>query len=466
MALSVTPVAAAEWRLASGVDARTVYSDNATLSADEQESDLFSSVAPRLSLTGTGRHLRLRLDYQPQYVFSLADSESSRLDQQVNLIGDADFFDRRLSFDGRVQYGQRQRSNRSAGGLDAFDRTDNRTNSLNVAFNARWQSRLSRFANFTALAGVTQVSYDVADASDTTGLRFEAGLDSGNYFNRLRWDTRFRFREFTRSSGSADSYADGSAGLRFRLNRRWSASLRAGLENNQYDTNRGDAASINWSAGLNWTPSKRTSAQFTLGKRFFGTTYAATVSHQSRRTRLTFSYNEEISQRQLVELELLEFQSLDDVLAAELGQTLILTLPDGTVLAGVPRLGDENFVRRRFSLDAGLSLRRSALGLQLHYETREYERSGSSEDVLSASARWSYTVEQNLGLRTVATARWLSDSTSSGSERFASLLAALDYRLGSRTRLTLEAQHRRNDSDVSDSGYAENRVSLGVGVSF
>jgi uncharacterized protein (PEP-CTERM system associated) len=162
-----------------------------------------------------------------------------------------------------------------------------------------------------------------------------------------------------------------------------------GNENNEYE--HADTLEApegrSWNAGLAWSPTPRTQMEARYGKRFFGTTRFAQVSHQAARVRLGYIHSEDITTREQQQVRRTTFLLTDD-----LGNPVLDQITGQPILAEieVPVVIDEVFVQRRNSTTVGLVGTRASLDFVYFDERRHFQASNAREraDGASASFNW------------------------------------------------------------------------------
>ena len=294
---SLDAATAAGWAIRPRVEARMTFTDNVGLTRDKR-ADLVTQIIPGVSVSRSGRRIRLLADYDLQNLFYLRDGGRNSTYHQLALDGNAEVLRDLLFVDARADVRQ------SAGNLlqpfsaDNVNATGNIENVRSYSVSPYLTQRLGTFAFAEARYTRSQVSTEFANAADGTTDSVFARLSSGTRFSDLSWGLT--------ASQSKSDYAERTdiesrevaADLGTVLGRQFRVFGTVGYEENKFLLTTRDPSDRFWRAGLGWAPSSRTKIEGSVGERFFGRTYALDASYRARRTSWQLNYSENLSTTQ------------------------------------------------------------------------------------------------------------------------------------------------------------------------
>ena len=230
-----------------------------------------------------------------------------------------------------------------------------------------------------------------------------------------------------------------------------------GRENNEYLTS-GSAATEGdyWSAGVRLSPSQRTSILLKGGHRYFGNTGLVNITHRTRFTNWLISYEEDITNRSLVELEnqIVEIPSAAEGEGTEFG------------LISLPVLSTEAIIRETITAGFNLKYRKLSGGLKVARAQYDYQKSSSDEDVNTAelSVIWSYSPHTDIGFigRTIRNEQILTDN----SQRTSLLITSIGSDISRKAKIKAEYRKLVHDTNNGVNDYAQDIYMLGVEAKF
>jgi uncharacterized protein (PEP-CTERM system associated) len=297
VALALAPACRAEVKFTPAVALSETWTDNVNLApAPLARSQFITDLAPSFALDAHTRRLQLSASYQLHaYAYSDKDVPNlMRSSRQLQAGGKATLVNEMLFLDAAATRGQ---SSISAFGPQINDNPYSAVNRTEVS---TW--RLSpylthRFGNLADMR--LRYTHDVVDTGIQTVGNTRA--DSADFAlaslpqRRLGWNLNYNRQHMVDQLAGAYQSETAQAQLSYRLTP--SLALTAGGGHDQYDYQGqgGRTGGGNWSAGLQWTPSPRTSLQASTGHRYFGKTYALAAMHRSRHTVWNIDYNEAVT---------------------------------------------------------------------------------------------------------------------------------------------------------------------------
>jgi uncharacterized protein (PEP-CTERM system associated) len=290
------PAHALDWRLERSVGAAATYTDNANQSASNPEDALILSVTPSFALRSEGsRRVQATLQYGLTGVARFGEDNSTDLYHNLNAVGKAELVEDFLFVDGSARISQELISLLGSP-ADAEINDSNRATVGTYSISPYIQKRLGTFANAQARYTHSGAIFQDNVASDAASNAFNASLNSGTRFTDLSWGLGYSIRDVNnRDKNVSDStFERATASLGYALTRTFRVFGTVGQEWNDY-LSVSDTDGSFWTAGAGWSPSRRTSLEASIGKRYFGETYSATARHRTRASTWSLGYAEDIS---------------------------------------------------------------------------------------------------------------------------------------------------------------------------
>lgn len=286
------------WDFTPTLELRETYTDNVALEREELAQGQFvTEITPGFLLAHRGPRLTLRGTFQLQY-FAMQDKDISGTnrsarraqgDAKAKLIDDLLYLDASgsISQQGVSPFGPQAR--------------DNAYSSLNRAEITGWRispyltQRYGSFAKAELRYTRDSVSGERTGLNDTEGNTIALNASSGAAFRTLGWNATYTHQDvkakFDRSYASETSAINALYKYSPRL------TLRAGVGYDSYDYQAlgGVNSGKSWTAGLAWSPSRRTSLNASIGQRYFGPSRSFSLLHRSRRSVWNIDYSDTVS---------------------------------------------------------------------------------------------------------------------------------------------------------------------------
>lgn len=453
---------AAEWRFTPSVDLTETYTDNVILSSDSgAESDWISQINPGLSLTGKGRELELTFGYRMQNILYAGDSGRNNTNHQLNTALKATLAPHWLFLDASSTLSQQVLSsdeNVSVGNLGVVSgREDVLTSSISPYIATRLSNRVLADFRFTH----DRVSYSGNTAADSSSEQVSLSLKSAKAFGSWTWALRSTEQDIKYSGQSLmpsredvkiqDSVLD----LGYQLSAKIRLTGQAGYEDHEYQLSADSKTPQGryWSVGTVWSPSSQTMLTLSGGHRYFGHTWKLDWSHQARRNNWQLAYNENISSRRQLQLE------LRDSLVAD-PNTLDQILLTENVL--VPT--DEIFIDRRASFHWVMSHRKSTTTFQLNRSRKEFQESNATETTVGIDLAWDWRVSRNSEISANIGSQKTERDT--GNDRYKLTSLSYEKQLGKHVSSSYDFRNVRRDTSGLSNSYSENQLSATLQMSW
>ena len=293
---------AAEWTIQPRLTVMETYTDNARMGglggAGGSGSEFITQVDPGVEITGVGRRFNTSTNYTLNNLY-FAKNQSSIMRQQLSSNATAEILKDLFFVDGRADIFQQ---NAFLFGPQAFDNAnlsgniqDIRTWSVSPYLRHRFKNLASGELRYARSAVTSSARNFFSNTSDSV----IASLNSGSAFRTLGWGMNYSNTQISRELGGGDLGSielERIAGtLNYVVTPQFNLIGTGGYERNSFLSIRGKPSSHFWTAGFSWTPTTRTNVDASAGQRFFGSTFAGSIVHRTRRTVWNLSYVEDIT---------------------------------------------------------------------------------------------------------------------------------------------------------------------------
>jgi hypothetical protein len=318
---------ALEWTGSTGLapSISTIYTDNVCLSNTDKRSEVYGGIGLLTSPTGAvhAKGRESSLDMGGSFQFNtltngqLKDNncaggyDNNREQFAPNLYarGSTTLVDDWLKFNATARAAQNQVS--PYFGSNALNANGNTNTYYLYSLNPVLNRRLPNSDTFNLQYNYNEIINSQNAVSDSSSNSLAASLASGKS-SQFSWQWTANYLDIQYSNPDLLYVQNGfnpyvvprqdtvlkSAGLNlgYKIDRRWSINGRYGWEWNDFQTyNRANTGGNAWKVGAQWTPSPRTSVGIGMGDRFFGKTPSINISHSSKSSVFTASYNKGIT---------------------------------------------------------------------------------------------------------------------------------------------------------------------------
>lgn len=485
-----TSVFGADWNAAFAVPVSIGYTDNANLSSDDtKQSESFWRMAPGFTLSTRSPRWNAAVNYAYLYERRSRESQSNE-SQRLSASTGAELLDNLLYFDANAGITQ-QRDNVLAN-VD-LDSTRNMQDVYTWSVRPALRRQFANSSTAELAATVRGVHANGSnDSGNGLGRQIRGGVSTGGMFDAVRLgvnaaEDRFRYddvpanalRDETRNS-SAGVHADLTVSSQFipYADYGYQRILDTRLLNQS--TNKF------WKVGLIWTPSARTRAEASFGRRFFGETRMASLNHRMRRFSWKLAYTQGIRDGQQ---DFFNPQAL--AMASLLDSALLLLIPDEAQRdaevrrllqqPGMPPLtvlGNRYYLDRNLVTGLSYATVKSVTGLDLFWRDSDSTRISAPTAVAAPAAAgehirqrgatlsWNYRLGARAGVNvsTGVTEEIFPLIEQESRSRFAR--GGVNYKLG--RHVSSSAEIRRVERTTSDASrdYTANSVVLTLTASF
>ena len=285
------------WRIRPQMSLFETYTDNVTFARDDfKKSDFITQINPGILVTHIGRRFNLNAQYTMNNLIYAEQSNFTRTRQQLNATATTELIENFFFVDGRAMNSQQNATLFGPQAIDNVNVTGNRVNITTLSVSPYIRHRFQDFATTELRYTRNIVSSSSGALRNSQADAFAAGLNSGTAFNTLRWGLNYSNQTVHFSGSSRPVELERSiANVRYMVTRQFGLTAMGGYERNSFISIRGNPSSPTWMVGFVWEPTERTNIAVSGGQRFYGNTYAGSVSHRTRLTVWDASYNESIS---------------------------------------------------------------------------------------------------------------------------------------------------------------------------
>jgi len=436
--LLVAPGARADWVIAPSVTARETWTDNASLTSQKAGSQWVTEVSPGLRVTNRTPRLEASLDYRLNALNYSGErpTGTDRVTQQLSgamrakVVPDTFFVDAdyHISLQPVSAFGPQTQNDYT---------TTNRQEVRSWRVNPVFMHQFGAFA--TAQASYTRDSVDGGNIGlgSSEGDSLLLSLTSGASFQKVTWGMSASSQNVDTAALPQTHNRTVNANLGWSLTRQLRWTLSGGYDRYTYEALSDKTQGANWSTGLSWTPSARTTIEGTLGRRYYGDSYSFRLMHRSRRTVWNVTYGDDVTSTRS---QFLLPSTVDT--AALLNQMFMANYPDPLQRAlivaaymaatGLPPslpnsvnyFSNRYVLQKQFNASVALRASRSTAVLSVYRTRREALTQGTADSPLLGSNNFS-----------------LNDNVSQAGGS-----ASLNYQVSGRTQLSLSSAFMRAES--------------------
>ena len=354
--------------------------DNARLSASNEEMDLILRLSPSIQASGRGGRMTWNIGYAPSLVFYAANEDRNSAQSNLNAFATLEAVDNWLFVDGRATVLQAFENPFLPTPGDATLATDNRVETYTFGLSPYIRGELfgeyrylvrndNYYSNAKSVSGDVFTNSVLGTIDSPVDQRLFYGADAS--YDRTKFENRQSFES---------QLVRGRVGL--KVTPELSVRASGGYEWNNYGLT--DYSGSIYGAGFDWRPTPRTNISATWEERFFGPSYQATLSHRTRLTSwsITGYRNTETYNNTLLRLTPGGTrESLDQILTARITDPLVREAAIDQFMSetGLPELlggplffyNQNIFLIERADARFGILGVRNSLHLNIYFEESE-----------------------------------------------------------------------------------------------
>jgi len=489
------PAWAATWDIVPTFRVNETYTDNVSLRPDAaKQAEWVTQLVPGMSVTATGRRLRLNANYTPQLTYYAGGEAANQVYHRLTAAANAELAERLLFLDAGATVDQYNISLQGPVTTSNVNTTGNRSTARTLFVSP---SLLRDFGS--ALRAEARYTYSVWNSSSGASLsnsqanRIQLRLANGPAYKLLTWELAYS-RELINYESDLQPDTDtelATARTRYLITPSLGLLARLGYEDYHYHIVGSGAGGSAWGAGVEWTPTPRTSLTALAGRRFYGDTYLLDFRHRTRLTAWSAGYNEEITTART-----LFFVPATTSTSDYLNTLLSSRIPDPALRKAavddfVSRTGlppdlsapinfytTQLFLLKRWQASLGLLGVRNALIGGIFRDSREalpgvLPQTGGGDFAVSdtviqtgGSLVWNHQISARSALNVGATYSRNEFLNTGRLDKLGTGGVGLTHQLKPRVSGSLSYRRRKNDSNLDTADYKENSVTASLQVRF
>ena len=487
--------AQAAWKFTPTLDLRETYSDNIALATDaRKEGGFVTEVTPGFTLVNNSRRVKASASYQLHYyAYDDKGMEGARHTQsRLNSTLSSIVVDDLLFFDASGTISQEP--------ISPFGPGTNYSGFAiaNSAIVKTWivspYLRHSFGATATAQLRYTRDSVDSGSDSlfSSHGDNLVFNLNSGPLFRRVGWGVFANYQRLNNQFNDDTAVKTGGVNLRYMLNDSFSLTASGGYDAYDYQTVGESIKGKNWSAGFDWTPSRRSHVRFNAGKRYFGDSYFLDAMHRSRKSVWNLNYNDAVTTTRdqfLLPATIDTAAVLDRLFAPDIADPVARRqavdaymratgLPT-SLAESVNYFSNRYILQRRLQLSGAFNTARTTTVLSLHKTRREAlstlqtdgtvtgpNRATINDDTTQTGATASFNMRlTGRSSANVSLTNGVSESNSAALKtRFTAFRMGMTRIFTPRMSASTELRHIRGSQLDAAEGYKENAISASLSL--
>lgn len=451
-----TTVSAAEWTRSASISAGAVYSDNVNLSNTGGESELTPTVTPSVSLHGKGG--RARLDLTGALEINGQGGNNDSINPRLQADANAELYERVVFLDLNATATQNAIDPLNITGTDNLSNSSNRTTTYSYKISPYLRSRLKGIADMELRYTYNELNHSEGSVGDTSSDTINLAINSGPEFADWSWGVNASDKTTDNDQGEVSQLSALDLRLGYQINRQWQINGSVGTESNDFASVQSSRDGSSWDIGARWTPSARTSLDFGVGERFFGSTKRLSLTHRSKRSVLSASYTTDLTDSTTLLSNQVVFLVTDPF-----GNPILnpVTGDPFFTVVDLPTIGISTFVDERLAVSYSLKGKRTTLTLNADMSDQTYQDSTREVSTMGLGATLrrtlSGTVSGDISLN------WDQQEESGTGNRESDiwrLQAGVNRQLGQKTHLRFNYSFTDRSSNQSGQSYEENRLSL------
>lgn len=480
---------AAEWKLTPTIELTETYTDNVRLKGKgaEQQASI-TQLSPGVTIAATGQRLKLQFNYilQNSYYSGLNNEKTTNhllhANAYATLAQDLFFLDANANVTQQNlnPFGQVAENN-----LNLSDnRAEVRTYRASPFFRHNFENNFTGELRYAFDSVTNKANGQTFRNIDSQADNILFSLTSGLAFKSINWGLNYSHQNIHYKKEASLETEMSTASLAYLVSPLFRLTSTAGYEKNSYISLGEKPSGVFWTAGFAWTPSERTNFILNAGHRFFGKTYALTLSQRARMSVWSLGYNEDITTTR-GQFLVPATNSTSDFL----NQLWRTSIPDATTRqqivdnfikdSGLPSalaqplntFTNQVFLQKSLQGSAAFTGVQNTVVLSLFNTEREAQSSGTLDTAITpallnnvrqtgVNAVWNWKLSPRTNT-TVSAAYTRANSLNSGViDNAKTLRASASRQLQPKLKATLEVRRVQKDSTLVIGNYNENAITL------
>lgn len=530
---------ALSWTAKPTIQAQEIYSDNIRLAPSGSEQSAFvTAINPGVSIIGQSPRSTINLNYRMQNLYNAGGNNGLNIYNQLQSNSHNTFVPNKLFMDSNSSISQ-QNINNNLTGSSNINGSANNTNVYHFGLSPYWTPHFSNYAsgiarvNFNTIAtsGGSTVNNNFNPTlgsssntmSDSVNLAETINLNSGSYFQRVKWNVSFNNNENYRINSPTISFQNTNGRIGVPVNAYFNVFTQGGYSNNNYQSttvnNSGNnSTGLYYTVGGQWKPSQRfnitagggnnsfvtvflspmarltsttTYSNNAVGTNFgqyspgnsgtnsgasstafgggnSGQNWTTAIKYQARRSTWSLAHNNTTttSQQILAENQIFPAQNLanNDINNADFNQRIINN----------PNLTNQVILTKRWNFSVSYIPGKSTFTANVYNQDYTYQTVGNNQQVIGISGTWNWP----FATRTSAYVRpqWqhIDNQGSGNNSQYYTVAIGLNRTITSKLNAVLEFRHMNqtaNDNNLLPAiglanDYQENRVTASLFMRF
>jgi hypothetical protein len=520
---------ALSWTATPSVQAQEIYSDNIRLAPSGREQSAFvTALNPGLAINANSPRSTWNFRYQMQNLYNAGGNNGFNIYNQLQSNSHNIFIPNKLFLDSFSTIGQ-QNVNNFRPGADNINGSANSTNVYNFGFSPYWTPRFGNFAfgtarvNFNTIATSGNSALDnninpelatILDnnrntISDSVNLAETINLNSGAFFQRVKWNLSFNNNQNYRINSPNVSFQNANGRVSTSINQKFSVFAQGGYSNNDYQSTTGSNNSgFYYTAGGQWKPSQRYSITAGAGNNSYVTVYVSpmqrldwtitysnnavgtnfgqysgvngggnsggnwqtALNYRTRRStwKLTHNNNTTTTQQILAQNQIFPDQN-------QTVNTITNPVPDPRIINN-PILTDEVIVTKNWDFSVSLATGKSIFTGNAYLHDYEYQMSNLSQKLIGVGGSWSWRFASQTSAYLRPQWQMTDNQNSINNSQYYTVVLGVNRSITSRLNGVLEYryvnQSESGSSNISEllnnlvNDYQENRVTASLTMRF
>ena len=275
---------AISWTLNKTIQAQEIYSDNIALApSGSQQGAFVEAINPVVMITGQSPLSNMNLNYRMQNLYNAGGNNSFNTYNQLQSSSRSTFIPNTLFLNSTSSISQQNINNNQIGASN-INGSSNSSNVYTFGLTPIWTPYISNYANgsFQVNANTMATSSNASSFSNSTltpisntfNLAETMRLNSGTYFQRVRWNLAFNNNESYVATGKNVSYQNSSARISIPFNAYFNVFTQGGYSNTSYQSSTGTSNNgAYYTAGGQWQPSQIFSLTVGAGNNSYATVF-------------------------------------------------------------------------------------------------------------------------------------------------------------------------------------------------
>lgn len=263
---------ALSWTMRRSVQAQEIYSDNIRLAPSGSEKGAFvTAISPGIYINGRSPLSRFNFNYRMQNLYNAGGNGGLNTYNQLQSNSFTTLIPNKLFLNSNSSISQ-QNINNNLIGASNINGSANSTNVYHFGISPYWTPHFANYArgiarlNFNSIStskgSTTNNTNLINNLSDSVNLAETIYLNSGSYFQRVRWYLSFNNNENYRINSPTVKFQNSNGRIAVPINAYFNVFAQGGYSSNNYQTNSINTTGNNdsrayYTFGGQWRPSQR-----------------------------------------------------------------------------------------------------------------------------------------------------------------------------------------------------------------